>query len=198
VQSNALSANLHVVLRSLDSVVLPTQGYTLALQGGLGRSNGNLDESGLFSRAYGRLTAYLPLGASWYAQGRVEVGQVFRKANVGAPDSQLFRAGGDDSVRGYGYRELGPIVDGTVTSGGALGTVSFELARPFLAETPALWGAVFVDAGRAAASFGDFKPAVGVGFGVRWRSPVGPLRIDLARSLELQRWRLHFSIGIAL
>jgi translocation and assembly module TamA len=101
-------------------------------------------------------------------------------------------------VRGYAYRDLGPIADGAVTSGGVLGTASLELARPFFATLPSLWGAVFVDAGTAATSFSTFSPVVGAGFGIRWRSPVGPLRLDLARALDAQRWRLHFSIGIAL
>jgi translocation and assembly module TamA len=196
--SNAVSANLHVVLRSLDSVVLPTEGYTLSLQGGLGRSSGNLDRSGPFGRAFARLTAYRPLGASWYGQGRIELGQVFRRDGVGAPDSQLFRAGGDDSVRGYGYRELGPVVDGSVTSGGVLATTSLEVARPVSPRLPSVWGAVFVDAGNAATSFKGFSAVTGAGLGVRWRSPVGPLKLDLARGLDTGRWRLHFSIGIAL
>ena len=62
---------------------------------------------------------------------------------------------------------------------------------------PSLWGAVFVDAGNAAASFGALKPVYGVGFGVRWRSPVGPLRVDLAYGSETRKPRLHFSVGIA-
>lgn len=196
--SVALSGNAHFVLRNLDSVVLPTSGYTLALQGGVGRSHGNDAQSGWFSRAYGRFTGYVPLGSSWYGQGRVELGQVFRKSGISAPDSQLWRAGGDDSVRGYGYRDLGPVVGGLVTSGGALFTGSLEVARPFSAQLPSLWGAAFIDAGRAASSFSNFKPAIGTGVGLRWRSPVGPLRIDLAYGEEVRRWRLHFSIGIAL
>ncbi len=197
----AVSGNAHFVLRQLDSVVLPTTGYTLALQGGLGQSRASGDSDaigGPFSRAYGRFTGYLPLGSSWYGQARVELGQVFRKTRVAAPDSQLWRAGGDDSVRGYGYRDLGPIVEGAVTSGGALFTTSLEVARPFAASLPSLWGAVFVDAGRAAASFRQLTPAIGAGVGLRWRSPVGPLRVDLAYGEELRRWRVHFSIGIAL
>ena len=194
----ATSLNYSGVWRALDSVVLPTQGYTLALQGGLGRSHGSEAASGWFSRGYVRLHGYLPLGNSWYGQARVELGQVFRRSGVSAPDSQLWRAGGDESVRGYGYRDLGPVVGGLVTSGGALFTGSVELARPFSAQLPSLWGAVFLDAGRAASSFSSFKPAIGTGVGLRWRSPVGPLRVDLAYGEELQRWRVHFSIGIAL
>ena len=198
ISSFALSANAHVVRRELDSVALPTQGWTLSLQGGLGRSHGDKAMAGTFGRAFGRLTGYLPIGEFWYGQARVELGHVFRKSGVSAPDSQLFRAGGDDSVRGYAYRSLGPVVDGAVASGGSLFTASAELARPISATLPALLGAVFIDAGRAGTSFRDLTPAIGLGLGLRWRSPVGPLRLDWAWAEELRRMRLHFSIGIAL
>ena len=46
-------------------------------------------------------------------------------------------------------------------------------------------------------SFGSLKPVYGAGFGVRWRSPVGPLRLDLAYGSETRKARLHFSVGIA-
>jgi translocation and assembly module TamA len=197
VSTFATSVNYHVVLRDLDSALLPTQGYTLALQGGVGRSHGNGSPSGFFSRAYGRLTAYRPLGQSWYGQARIELGQVFLPGGVAAPDSQLFRAGGDDSVRGYGYRSLGPEVNGVLGSGSVLMTGSLEVARPFLTSMPSLWGAAFVDIGRAANDLGSLKPALGYGVGVRWRSPVGPLRVDLAWGQEVRKLRLHFSVGIA-
>lgn len=197
VDTYATSVNYHVVLRRLDSALLPTEGYTLSLQGGLGRSHGSASTAGYFQRAYGRLTAYRPLGQSWYGQARIELGQVFLPSGVAAPDSQLWRAGGDDSVRGYAYRSLGPVTDGVVGSGPVLMTGSIELARPFLSSMPALWGAVFVDAGRAGNSFGNLKPALGYGAGVRWRSPVGPLRLDLAWGQDLRKLRLHFSVGIA-
>ena len=193
----AVSANIHGVWRRLDDYLLPTKGYTLSLQGGAGRANGRPGDSGFFSRVYGRLTGYLPLGDTWYGQARVELGQVFRPDRVPVPDSQQFRAGGDDSVRGYAYRSLGPLVDGAVVSGDALFTTSVEVARPISRSMPSLWGAVFIDAGRAAPSFAELKPAVGVGVGLRWRSPVGPLRLDLAWGEELRRVRLHFSVGIA-
>jgi translocation and assembly module TamA len=197
VSTIAVSGNYHVTWRQLDSVLLPTEGYTLSLQGGIGRSHGSDSKSGVFTRAYGRLTAYRPLGRSWYAQARVEAGQVFLPSGVAAPDSQLFRAGGDDSVRGYAYRSLGPVTDGVVGSGPVLLTGSLELARPFVASMPSLWGAVFVDAGRAGSAFGTLHPAWGYGAGIRWRSPVGPLRLDLAYGQEVHKLRLHFSVGIA-
>jgi len=193
----ALSVNHHGVWRRLDSAILPTRGWTLSLQGGVGRAHGDRSASGPFSRLYGRVTGYWPLPADWYAQARVELGQVVRKDTVAVPDSQKFRAGGEDSVRGYAYRSLGPLVDGAVGGGDVLATASIEVARPILRQLPSVWGAVFVDAGRAAESFKGFDPAVGAGVGVRWRSPVGPLRLDWAYGQEVRKSRLHFSVGIA-
>ena len=193
----ALSINAHGVWRDLDSIVLPTQGFVFAGEAGVGRSRGTNADAGPFTRLYGRFTGYLPLGRAWYGQGRLEVGQVFLGPGVVVPDSQKFRVGGDDSVRGYSYRSLGPLVNGVVGGGLVMATVSAELARPIVDSMPSLWGAVFADAGNAANSFGNFKPLAGVGVGVRWRSPVGPLRLDYAYGVETRKARVHFSVGIA-
>jgi translocation and assembly module TamA len=193
----AVSLNFHGGWRDLDSIVLPTRGETLSTQFGVGRSNGTEAKTGVFSRAYGRLTVYRPLGRTLYAQARLELGRVFLEPGMVVPESLRWRAGGDESVRGYGFRSLGPIIDGAVGSGETLLTTSVEIARPFLASMPSLWGAVFVDGGNAATSFSALLPVWGYGFGVRWRSPVGPLRVDLAWPERITKPRLHFSIGIA-
>ena len=195
--TTALSANFHGAWRELDSVVLPTRGIALSLQTGVGHARGNAGENGPYSRLYGRVTGYLPIGRSWYGSARLELGQVVKRDAVAVPDSQLFRAGGDESVRGYDYRSLTPTVDGAEAGGTSLFTASVELARPLSAEMPSVWGAVFVDAGRAANGFSNLTPAVGAGVGIRWRSPVGPLRLDWARGFETHRGKLHFSVGIA-
>ena len=195
--ATALSANLHWVWRDLDSVLLPTRGLSLALQGGAGQATQRGGPNGPFARLYGRLTGYLPLGRQWYGTARIEAGQVVHGAGVHVPDALGFRAGGDDSVRGYAYRELAPTdADGSTISGDHLLTASVEVARPILASMPSLWGALFIDAGRAVSRWQDYKPAWGYGAGLRWRSPIGPLRIDLAWADELTRLRLHFSVGI--
>jgi len=193
----AVSLNYHAVLRRLDSIVLPTRGYTFSGQAGVGQSDGTDARPGPFVRAYGRLTGYLPLGSTWFGQARLEAGQVFLREGMVVPESQKWRAGGDESVRGYEYRSLGPEVDGSVGGGTALLTASAELARPIVASMPSLWGAVFVDAGSAANSFDALDPVWGAGVGLRWRSPVGPLRLDWAWGHEVRTWRLHFSVGIA-
>ena len=200
VRTNAIaySVNYNGIWRELDSLILPTQGWSFTGQLGVGQSSGSNATAGPFSRMYLRLTGYQPLGSSgWYSQGRVEFGQVLLRPNGVVPEPSQFRAGGDDSVRGYAYRSLGPLVDGAVGSGNALLTVSGEVAHSIVASIPSLWGALFIDAGNAADTFNQLRPAVGMGVGVRWRSPVGPLRLDWAYGREVKRSRIHFSVGIA-
>ncbi len=200
--SDAVSANLNWIYRDLDSVLLPTQGNTLATQTALGyalsrKDDTGTDANGPFARLYARYTLYEPLGAAWYGTVRVEAGQILADDAVGIPDTLLFRAGGEDSVRGYAYRSLGPTVDGALLSGRALLTGSVEVARPISARYPSVWWAAFVDAGNAADNWRDMDPVVGYGLGLRWRSPVGPLRLDMAYGQEVQAWRMHLSVGIA-
>jgi translocation and assembly module TamA len=212
VDARAVSVDQHTVWRRLDSVVLPTDGWTLSTQVGVGWAGGPQSEYGPFTRLYGRYTQYWPLPSNWYATGRVELGQVFVKRNVNVPEPELFRAGGDDSVRGYPYLSLAPTISLPPASSGGIGggtgslltvggkslvTLSAEIAHPISDRLPGVWWAAFVDAGRAATRFTDLKLAVGPGVGVRWRSPVGPLRIDWAWGEELHRGRVSVSIGIA-
>jgi translocation and assembly module TamA len=195
-EASAVSPQYHGIWRNLDSVILPTRGVTLSGQGGVGWATSNYAENGPFTRLYGKVTGYLPLG-TWYTTARLELGEIFKHDTVAVPDALAFRAGGDESVRGYDYRTLAPTGDdGAIIGGNVLATASLEVARPF-EQLPSVWWAVFVDAGRAAESWRGFKPAVGYGVGVRWRSPVGPLRADVAYGEELHQVRLHVSVGIA-
>jgi len=194
----AVSINQQWIRRRLDSALLPTDGhYTLALVG-LGQvRGGGSDDSGPFGRMQFKLGVYKPFGG-WFGSARAEVAQVVARESVGVPEKLLFLAGGDESVRGYAYRSLGPQKDGLTVGGRVMATGSVELAHPLLESIPNLWGAVFVDAGNAASRWQDFSAKVGVGAGVRFRSPVGPLKVDVARALDTGKWRLHFSVGITL
>ncbi len=190
----AASGNFHFVWRNVDNVLLPTRGYSLSGETGAGYALATRQENGPFARGLGRLTVYQPLG-DWFGSGRIQVGQVFAGQNVGVPDALEFRAGGDDSVRGYEFRSLGPLVQGKVTGGRVLMTASAELARP-IPQLPSIWWATFIDAGNAAADWGSLKPRFGAGVGVRVRSPVGPLRFDIAYGEAVREIRLHLSAGI--
>mgnify|MGYP001000199176 CR=1 FL=1 len=117
------------------------------------------------------------------------------RARDGIPQDYLFRAGGANSVRGYAYQSLG-VVQGTATLGGRyLGALSSE----FLYWHSPDWGtALFVDAGQAADNRRDLKPVFGYGLGARWKSPAGPLGLDLAWSERDRRLRLHFALSVPI
>ncbi|MFG6487233.1 autotransporter assembly complex family protein [Roseateles sp. BYS78W] len=194
----AVSINQQWTRRRLDSALLPTDGHQGLLLVGLGQvRGGGTDDSGPFGRIQLKLGAYKPLGG-WFGSARAEVAQVVAHESVGVPEKLLFLAGGDESVRGYAYQSLGPVKNGLTVGGRVMATGSLEIAHPLLASMPSLWGALFVDAGNAASRWQDYHAVVGIGTGLRWRSPVGPLRVDFARAQETGKWRLHFSVGITL
>ncbi|RMJ05832.1 Translocation and assembly module TamA precursor [Marinobacter litoralis] len=111
------------------------------------------------------------------------------------PPSLRFFAGGDQSVRGYAYESLSPKnSDGDVVGGRYLIVGSAEYQYEFTKN----WRlAAFIDEGNAVDDV--FDPlATGVGVGIRWVSPVGPLRLDIAEGLNESlggEWRIHFSMG---
>lgn len=113
------------------------------------------------------------------------------------PTSLRFFVGGDRSIRGYGYREVGPRFEGQVIGGLHMAVASVELQH-FLDDQ---WGvALFADAGDAANTRRGLDPKLGVGVGARWRSPVGLLGVDVAQGLDREAGggtRLHISFGIS-
>jgi translocation and assembly module TamA len=118
------------------------------------------------------------------------------------PNSLRFFAGGDNSVRGYDWKELGPVdKGGEVIGGKQVLTFSVEYDHRVLEQWVA---AGFVDAGNA---FDDDlnKLYYGAGFGVRWLSPVGAVRLDLAwpfnkddGDTELGDVHVHFGFEVNL
>jgi translocation and assembly module TamA len=109
------------------------------------------------------------------------------------PPTVRFFAGGDNSVRGYEYQSLGPLDEfGHVIGGEILLTTSAELECGLVGKF-ALAG--FFDAGNAFASVDEGVMEQGTGAGVRWRSPVGPIRLDFAFALHHDAWRVHFTMG---
>jgi len=193
-RSLALAAHVHGIFRDVDHIQLPTRGRVWTAQVGAGHAHSDPGSAGPFGRAYARLNIYRPFSA-WLVQARVEAAQVFARDDVMVPETLRFRAGGEGSVRGYEYRSLTPTVNGVDTSGRVLFTTSVEVSHPLLARLPALHGAIFVDAGQAAMRWSDLRPAVGIGAGVRYRSPIGPVKLDLAWGQEVRRWRLHLNVG---
>lgn len=121
---------------------------------------------------------------------------ITRTSDFSALPPQLrFFAGGDRSVRGYGFQSIGPRnSDGRVIGGRNLLVASTEMEHYFTRN----WGmAAFVDAGNAFSGT-DYRPRIGAGLGLRWLSPVGMIRVDLGtpiRDANAHGIELHLVIG---
>jgi len=190
--TRSIPLTYNITRRKLDSLIQPTNGYVLNAQIGGAVLPILTDEK--FLRGYLRGILYKPLGEKGSLVLRGELGAVASKEKLGVPSTFLFRAGGDQSVRGYGYQELGVQENGATVGGKYLATASAEYQYWF--KPP--WGAaVFYDVGNAADSFGAINPKSGYGVGARWRSPVGPINVDLAYGHAVRKARVHFSLGFA-
>jgi len=196
----ALSVNFGWTRRHYDDRIAPVQGHGLSAELGLGVTLAQ--DRRAFVRALGRWHSYLPLGPRASGLGRLSLraqgGAVWSQESSPVPATQRFLAGGDQSVRGYGLREIGVRqADGGVEAGRLMYAASAEWQKPMtLQGRPSpLESAVFVDAGAVANQVASLKAKVGVGAGVRYRSPVGPLQADLAYGLDSRRWRLHLRVG---
>jgi translocation and assembly module TamA len=191
-RNQALVANYVWTQRTVGRAFYPRRGYVLNLQGG-GAAEAVLADT-TFVRLYGRHTQYFRAGDKGRLILRGELGGVLADRLEGIPTDFLFRAGGDNSVRGYDYQSLGRTLAGGVQSVRYLATGSAEYDYFFNGK----WGmAVFVDAGDAADSFGALSPVFGYGLGARYRSPVGPVNLDLAYGEAIDDYRLHFSFGVS-
>lgn len=125
------------------------------------------------------------------------------------PASERFFAGGDTTIRGYALDSVGApntiSAEGFPIGGSALVIVNLELRTPIWRD---LGAAVFVDGGNVFARASEFSPTDlrgASGFGLRYRSPIGPIRVDLGFKMDRRviggrlepRTALHFSIGQA-
>ena len=190
--NQALTLNYAWTQRNVGRSFYPRRGYVLSLQGG-GALEALLSDTS-FLRLYGRHTQYFPVGKNGRMVLRGELGSVLAQHRDGIPTDFLFRAGGDNSVRGYAYQSLGRTLNGAVESVRYLATSTVEYNYFFDRD----WGmALFVDAGDAADSPTSLSPVFGYGVGARYSSPVGPINLDLAYGEAIQKFRLHFSLGLS-
>ena len=186
--------SLGLVRSRFDDTVYASRGYRLSalLKGG----SETLGSDVSFLR--------LDLGASGVRQvwpggrilGRMEIGRIRTDDIDELPLAQRYFAGGDTSVRGFGYQDLGPVNDDGETVGGQyLAVASVELEQLIRGN----WGAaVFVDHGNAVNDpETDLRTSAGIG--LRYRSPVGVFRVDVAQAIDGDESpRLHLSLGVNL
>ena len=178
-----------------DSTMDPSRGYSLLtdLQGAKAGVLSDIDFVRLHVAARGLYT----LWEKHRFLARAQAGGIASNGFARVPPSLRFFAGGDQSVRGYDYRTLSP----TDESGDRVGArymlaSSIEYQYEFI---PKWRAATFIDHGNAVDSWKD-PMETSAGVGIRWVSPVGPIRLDLAQSISDpdEGFRIHFSMGAEL
>ncbi|MFT6466672.1 autotransporter assembly complex protein TamA [Halopseudomonas sp.] len=191
-QSTLLIPSLLLQRTVSDNAIDPSKGYrlTLDLQGAKEGVLADFD----FVRVNASAKGLYTLLEKHRLLSRASIGAIGSESFDSLPPSLRFFAGGDQSVRGYDFRTLAPTDESGEHIGGRyLVATSLEYQYEFIDK----WrGAVFVDHGNAMDSLTDPRET-SLGLGVRWVSPVGPIRVDVARSITEpdEGFRLHFSMG---
>lgn len=189
-QSNLTIAGINWTKTVADDPIYPTRGWRLFTQVS-GASDAVFSDLS-FLQLYGSAKYIKSVGA-----GRILLRSEVATSIVGGveelPVSIRYFTGGDQSVRGYQYGSLGAKNDkGEIIGGKHLLTASFEYDFPLRTS----WrGAVFYDAGNSFTDFTTLGLNSGVGFGIRWQSPIGPIRADIAHGIETGGFRLHITMG---
>lgn len=180
--------------RRVNDRLAPRRGYVFNV--GLRLASDAVVSDTDIAQAFSSVTWLLPQGDNGRLKLRGEAGAMAVGNFDALPPDLRFYAGGDRSIRGFDYHEIGETnANGTVIGGRYLAIASAEYEYYFREN----WGAaVFVDAGDA---FTDgFSVNVGTGVGVRWKSPLGPIRLDfgfpVVTNLEPEdSWRIHLQLG---
>ncbi len=179
----------------IDNPIRPYRGYVVSLE--WRGTNENLLSEVTLGQVMAGCRLLLPLARPVLLHLRANSATTIQEKKFqGVPASLRFFAGGDRSVRGYAYQALGPKdANGDVTGGKNLLAGSAEVEwRPF-----DNWGmAGFYDIGNAFNSYNEMELAEAVGAGVRYYSVVGPIWLDVARTVATPNpdYRLHFGLGL--
>ncbi|SAL38109.1 OMP85 family outer membrane protein [Caballeronia choica] len=191
--ARALMPSWQWIRRNVDDPLFPRSGNLVRAEAGFAIKNIATEQT--FARLYTNLLQYLPITKRDLFVFRAEFGGVFTSGpSNGIPASLLFRAGGANSVRGYSYLSIGNNVDGSILPTKYLVTGSTEYQHWFTHD----WGgAAFFDIGTATDTWKErvFQP--GVGIGARWRSPVGPVNVDVAYGFKNKSIKPYLTLGIA-
>lgn len=189
--ADILLAGVNVSRTSADDALYPTRGWRLFAQ--LSGASSDLLST----------TTFLQLNLSGKLIQSVGAGRFLFKFDVGTslvddlfelPVSLKYFSGGDQSVRGYRYQSLGPTnAAGDVEGGKHAVSAGVEFDFPVSNN----WKlALFTDVGNAFNDWKDYKVNQSIGLGIRWLSPIGPIRVDLASALDADnKLRLHVSMG---
>lgn len=190
--SKALVPSIGWTWRDVDQPLDPHKGQILQLD--LAGSEKALLSDQRFLRGYVKYQRWIPVLKTDNLIVRAELGEVFSKDQQGIPEDYLFRTGGSTTVRGYAYQSLGIQHVGSTSGGRVMATASAEYVHWLDAQ----WGAAtFLDVGNAADIWRDISLHQGMGVGARYKTPAGPVALDLAYGRQAKKLRLDFSIAIA-
>jgi len=178
--------------RFVDNLYDPRRGGVLNVQFAAGTRSLFSGED--FFKAYAQYQHWVPLGPDDQLLLRGEVGRTFTTSRAHLPEDFLFRAGGSRSNRGYAYQSLGVREGEAVVGGRYVATATAEYVH-WLNDK---WGAaVFTDVGDAGDIPHDLNLNPSYGVGARFRTPAGPLALDLAWADRERRFRFSFSVTVA-
>jgi translocation and assembly module TamA len=188
--SNLTISGINWTRTAADDPIFPTRGWRVFTQVS-GASNAFLsDLSFLQLYASGKFVHTLGPGRLLV---RMEAGTTLVDGVSELPVSIRYFTGGDQSVRGYQFGSLGAINElGEVIGGKHLLTASVEYD---FSVRPSWKLAVFMDAGNSFADFNTVSLNQSAGLGLRWLSPIGPIRADIAKGLNDGNFRLHITMG---
>ena len=189
--SDLLIPGISINRTKANDALYPTNGWRAFAQI-RGASDGLLAPESFFQlNLTGKYIASVGFGRLLF---KGELGSSLVSDVIDLPVSVRYFGGGDQSVRGYEYQSLGPLNElGEVTGGKHLLSAGVEYDFPISTN----WKmAVFMDAGNAFNNFSDYDLKKSVGIGMRWLSPIGPIRVDLASALDNEdKYRIHITMG---
>ncbi|HEX4782217.1 MAG TPA: BamA/TamA family outer membrane protein [Usitatibacter sp.] len=188
----ALAPVVTTTWRHVDNTFDPHRGGVLNVQFAAGSKS--LASGDDFLKAYMQYQYWIPAGPSNQVVLRAELGQTFTHSPDHIPDDFLFRAGGSRSNRGYAYQSLGVQEGSAVVGGRFLATGTAEFVH-WLNDK---WGAaIFTDVGTASDTPSSWEALKSYGVGARYKTPAGPLAVDLAYAARDHKFRLAFSVTVA-
>ncbi|SEA41810.1 autotransporter assembly complex protein TamA [Alkalimonas amylolytica] len=193
-RSNLLMPGFSFTRSRSQGGMMPTRGDRLLFS--METSDRAWGSDSRFIRFRSRANYIASFGSDHRIVTRLDAGAILLEEATALPPSLRFFAGGDGSIRGYGYERVAPRDDEDRLLGGRyMLTGSAEYQYRVAGNW---WLATFADYGSAWSTDPDWKR--GVGLGIRWASPIGPVRLDFAWGLDhstgkSRQFQLHFSLG---
>ncbi|MDO9478611.1 MAG: autotransporter assembly complex family protein [Pseudohongiella sp.] len=189
-RTNSTISGVNLARTRTDDPIYPTNGWRLFAQAS--GSHESLLSDISFAQLYGSAKMIRAIGPGRLLL-RAEIATTVADELLELPVSVRFFTGGDQSVRGFQFGELGDTNDlGEVVGGKHLLVGSIEYDYRIYGG----WSvAAFVDTGNSFRDFGNMALKESAGLGVRWLSPIGPIRFDVAKGLDSGGFRFHITMG---